>query len=337
MARIAVIGPEYADSFAENICDGLREIGVEAVALGPARPALVRGYRAATLVGELAFRSAAVDQRAQRRHLLTKVAPGSFDAAIVVDQLLTPDLVAELKRRIPVVVYWFPDPLASLGRQTMIQAPYDAVFSKEPAFVDPCRDLVGLPFHYLAEACNPRHHRVDESVEREPHVAVAGNYYPYRIRLLERLQRAGVPLRLYGNPFPRWNPSPQLQGSHTGRYVVGLEKSRVFRGAAAVLNAVHPAEIDGLNCRLFEATAAGATVLTEPQRMLDSCFETGTEVLVFADFDELVDQARWCLDHPTDARAIGDRASARSHAEHTYAVRLTELLATVGVTVPGSM
>lgn len=335
MARIAVIGPDYTDSFAENIADGLRDIGFEAVALGPARPALVRGYRAATLLGEVAFRSAAVDRRAQRRHLLPQVAPGAFDAAIVVDQLLVPDVVAELKRRIAVVVYWFPDPLASLGRQTMIQAPYDAVFSKEPAFVTPCRDLVGLPFHYLAEACNPRHHRVDESVDREPHVAVAGNYYPYRIRLLERLQRAGVPLRLYGNPFPRWNPSPDLQRCHTGRYVVGIEKSRVFRGAAAVLNAVHPAEIDGLNCRLFEATAAGATVLTEPQRMLDSCFEPGSEVLVFADFDELVDQARWCLEHPIEARVMGDRAAARARREHTYAARLTELLTTVGIAVPG--
>lgn len=336
MTRIGVIGPSYPDSFAENICDGLRGLGIDALSLGTARPELARGYLAASVAGDLAFRSTAIDERVQRRHLLPRVRDGACDALIVVDSNLAPTILAELKRHVRRVAFWYPDAVMNIGRQTMIQAPYDAVFSKEPAFVAPCRELVGLPFHYLAEACNPVHHRVDRDAPELPAVVVVGNYYPYRIRLLERLQRAGIPLELYGNPFPRWNRSHDLERVHTGRYIAGLEKSRVFRGAAAVLNIVHPSEMDGLNCRLFEATAAGGTVLTEPRSKLDSCFEVGEEVLAFTTFDELVDQARWCLEHPVEARAIGDRATIRAHADHTYEVRLAELIEVLGVDVAGS-
>jgi spore maturation protein CgeB len=56
-------------------------------------------------------------------------------------------------------------------------------------------------------------------------------------------------------------------------------------------------------------------------------FDIGREVASFDSFDDLVDRARWMLDHPDDVRAMGDRAAARSHADHTYDNRLGTLLA----------
>ena len=65
--------------------------------------------------------------------------------------------------------------------------------------------------------------------------------------------------------------------------------------------------------------------------------DVGTEVLAFTSFDELVDQARWCLDHLDDARQIGDRAAVRAHADHTFAQRATELLRVVGLDQRGTV
>jgi spore maturation protein CgeB len=84
-----------------------------------------------------------------------------------------------------------------------------------------------------------------------------------------------------------------------------------------------------VNCRLFEAAGCGAATLTDARPDLGGLFEAGTEVATFETFDELVDQARWMLDHPDMARAMGERAAARAHSEHTYDHRLARLLAIV--------
>ena len=332
MLTIGVVGPQYPDSFAENIACGFEDLGHRAVVLSAGRPALFSWSKAAGAVGEMAMRSQRAGSLLQKRPLVEAARRHHFDAFVVVDSAVTPESAEALGEIARPLCFWYPDAVSNLGRQSMFQASYDAVFSKEPRLVGPARDIAGLPTHHLPEACNPRRHRVPPGpVDPEPHLVVMGNYYPYRIRLLERLHRAGVPMRLYGNPFPRWMPSPTLAPLHTGRYVSGDEKARVFRGAAGVLNALHPAEIDGLNTRLFEATASGGCVISEDRAELGEYYRVGEEVLAFTSFDELVEQARWCIDHPDDARQVGDRAAARALAEHTFAHRLVELLEVVGL------
>lgn len=336
MLTIGVVGPQYADSFAGNIACGFEDLGHRAVLLSAGRPAPFAWSKAAGLAGEVAMRSQRVGTFMQRP-LLAAALRCHFDAFVVVDSTLTPASADALGRIARPLCFWYPDPVSNLGRQSMFQGSYDAVFSKEPRLVDRVRDIAGLPAHHLAEACNPRWHRPPlGQADPDPHLVVMGNYYPYRIRLLERLHRARVPMRLYGNPFPRWMSSPTLAPLHTGQYVTGDRKARVFRGAAGVLNALHPAEIDGLNTRLFEATACGACVISEQRADLGERFRVGEEVLAFTSFDELVDQARWAVDHPDEAREVGDRASVRAHGEHTFAHRLTELLRTVGLDEHGA-
>ncbi|HEX3959166.1 MAG TPA: hypothetical protein VHZ03_21460, partial [Trebonia sp.] len=99
----------------------------------------------------------------------------------------------------------------------MLLAPYDAIFVKEPHLVDRLTAMLGSPVFYLPEACHPRLHRPVAAPGTEPHLVLAGSMYPSRIRLLERLLAKGIPLQLYGGPFPRWiGPSP-LRSLHAGR------------------------------------------------------------------------------------------------------------------------
>lgn len=332
MLTIGVVGPAYQDSFADNIVAGFEDLGHGAILLSAARPALFSRSKAAGVVGELLLRSRRASVRLQMRPLLESARRKHFDAFVVVDSTVTPESAAALREIARPLCFWYPDAVSNLGRQSMFQAPYDAVFCKEPRLVAPARDIAGFPTHHLPEACNPRWHRVPVGqVDHDPCVVVVGNYYPYRIRLLERLHRAGVPLRLYGTPFPRWMPSPTLAPLHTGAYVTRHNKARVFRGAAGVLNALHPAEIDGLNTRLFEAAGSGACVISEHRAALGEHFQVGKEILAFTSFDELVDQARWCIEHLEEARQIGDRAALRAHADHTFAHRLRKLLQVIGL------
>jgi spore maturation protein CgeB len=156
----------------------------------------------------------------------------------------------------------------------------------------------------------------------EPYLVIAGNMYTSRIRVLERLLAKGIPLRLYGPGFPRWVGPTPLRDVHAGRCVFREEKARIFRSAAAVLNTLHPAEVNGVNARLFEAAGCGAAVLTEYRPVLDDLFAIGHEVLAFRDFDELVHQAERLLGESGFTAQIGDAAARRAHRNHTYERRL---------------
>jgi hypothetical protein len=320
--KVAVIGPDMPDYFAENLLVSLRGMGHDAYSAGAVYP-----HTSASLFGrvatEIALKSVWADRRYQGR-LVERVLAGRPDLVLTVESILSPETVARIRRVAPIAL-WFPDAISNLSRMLMFAAPYDLVLFKEPRIVERIRAMFDLPVHYLPEACNPTWHRPVYEGPSERVVVVAGNMYVTRVRLLERLYDDGIPLRLFGAGFPRWYKSPKLESVHTGRYIVKEEKAREFRAASVVLNSLHPAEIDGVNCRLFEAAGCGAAVLSEDRTELKNLFDPHREVATFSRYEELLEKLRYLLDNPTEGRAMGDRASVRAHGEHTYAHRLDRI------------
>jgi spore maturation protein CgeB len=322
--RIGVIGPVAPDYFADNIIDALQRMGHVATALGPGRE-IYTSRLANRVTGVAKGMLPGLDERAQRR-VIRAAAEADCEIIINVDLTLLPGTVRRLRQTGARVAFWFPDHVAQLGRQLMLLAPYDALFLKDPLLVERLRGNLGLPVYYLAEACNPRWHRPLVPAATEPHLVIAGSMYPSRVRLLERLIAKGIPLKLYGGALPLWLGDTPVRRLHTGRAVFREDKARVFRSAAGVLNNLHPAEMTGVNARLFEATGSGGAVLTEFRPALPDLFTPEREVLAFADFDELVDQASRLLSgHGLSAR-VGDAAAQRAHRDHSYEARLAVLI-----------
>jgi spore maturation protein CgeB len=320
--RIGVIGEAGQDRFANNIGDALRRVDHAVTQLGPALPHAGRLSSLVLLARQAEPRLA---ERAQRRIVRSALA-ACCDVVINVDARLMPSAVTELKRAGVRVAFWYPDHVGNLGRQLMLLAPYDALFFKEPHVVERLRANLDLPVYYLPQACNPRWHRPQGPAGTEPCLVIAGNMYPSRVRLLERLISKGIPLKLYGSGFPRWIGQTPLREAHTGRVVFCEEKARAFRSAAGVLNTMYPAEIDGVNSRLFEAAGCGAAVLTEFRPTVPELFDIGSEVLTFRDFDELVDQATRLLDETGLTGRLGDAAARRAHRDHSYDLRVAAIL-----------
>lgn len=324
MARIGVIGPVAPDYFAENVGDALQRRGHEVTQLGAAhtrrRSQLIN--RAAALARHALPR---LDERAQDR-IVRAALDADCEIVVNLDAYLMPRAVTRLRSNGARVAFWFPDAVSNLGRQLMLLAPYDAIFFKEPWLVDCLRATLGLPVYYLPQACNPRWHRPVTAAGTEPCLVMVGNMYPSRVRLLERLIAKGIPLKLYGGGFPRWIGETPARAAHTGRTILREEKARVFRSAAGVLNTMHPAEINGVNSRLFEAAGCGAAVLTEFRPTIPELFTIGQEMLVFHDFDELIEQATRLLSEQGLTARLGDAAAHRAHRDHTYDLRVTAIL-----------
>jgi spore maturation protein CgeB len=322
--RVGVIGPLTPDSFADNILHCLPEIGATAVALGPIGPSL--SNKAASRASQ-AFRglSAETEQFAQKA-LLRRARDSDCDIIINVQVQAAASTVAELKESGAKVCLWYPDHLSNVGRLSMIDSEYDALFLKDPLFAARLRATYGLQAHYLPEACNPTWHKPVGLAGSEMHIAVVGNVYPTRMRLLRRLHDSGIPLRMYGAGFPRWSDPGPLRALHSGRPVTREDKSKVFREARGVLNNLHPAEMQSVNCRLFEATAAGGAVLCEYRSALPDLFNIGEEVLAFESYGELLAHCEMLLADDAMTERIGDAGSDKALGHHTYALRLQQLM-----------
>jgi spore maturation protein CgeB len=321
--RIGVIGPTWPDAFATHIIEALSNMRHDPVALGSS--VAIGGPFTTRAASPIMRALPGLDERVQRR-IARSALDNECEIVITVEQRIMPGVVSQLRRSGAKVAVWFTDALVGMERQLMLLAPYDAIFVKDPYLVDRLRSILDLPVFYLPEACNPRYHQPLSTPGTEPHLVIAGNMYPSRIRLLERLLAKGIPLKLYGPGFPRWAGETPLREVHAGRPIFGEEKARIFGSAAAVLNNLHPAEISSVNARLFEATGSGAAVLTEFRPTLTELFAIGNEVLAFRDFDELVSQATRLLCEGGLSAKLGAAAARRAHENHTYEKRLTVLL-----------
>jgi hypothetical protein len=321
--RIGVIGPMYPDSFADNVTDSLRRMGHEVDPLGSTYR--TNRSKVGGVVTQLAQGSHSATLRLQQG-VVGRATSTRYDVVIALEGTLLPEAVERIRRNGSAVAVWFADAVTNLGRQLMFLASYDVICLKDSELVRRCRAALAANVIYLPEACNPSWHRPSDATI-EPVVVVAGNMYPFRMRLLERLLGAGVPLRIFGPRWPSWLRSELLQRTYTGQFIAREEKARVFRSAGVLLNTLHPGEMASVNCRLFEAAGCGAAVLTDVRPDLEDVFQVGQEVATFDCFDVLVDKIRKMLDHPDDARAMGERAAARAQADHTYDKRLGKLLA----------
>jgi glycosyltransferase involved in cell wall biosynthesis len=115
-------------------------------------------------------------------------------------------------------------------------------------------------------------------------VGQAGKFHPYRCRVIESLKKSGLPMEM-------------LRGTPA-------EAADIYADSVVTLNV----SLNGdLNLRVFEALAAGGFLLTDkltPSSGLELLFKPGEDIEVWSSVGELMEKARFYLDHPEDADRI---------------------------------
>ncbi len=102
----------------------------------------------------------------------------------------------------------------------------------------------------------------------------------------------------------------------------GLAMFRALAEAGIVLNMhIDAARGQASNMRLFEATGAGACLLTDWQEDLPRYFAPGLEVETYRDAGELVEKAKALLADPARREAVAAAGRARTMRDHTFARR----------------
>ncbi|MEO8481900.1 MAG: glycosyltransferase [Acidobacteriota bacterium] len=207
---------------------------------------------------------------------------------------------------------------------------YDIVFSPRHANLD---DLIraGVPrVEYLPFGYSPVAHRYEpattaaERAAFHTDVVLAGGADEERARLVQPLIRAGLSVALYGG---YWDRFPSTRRYAKG--VLGAEGLRKVTAEARIsLGLVRRANRDGHAMRTFEVPAMRGCLLAERTSDHVALFGSDREAVVyFDDAADVVDAARWILDHPLDRDRLAAQASEVVRAgRHTYADRLAAML-----------
>jgi len=113
------------------------------------------------------------------------------------------------------------------------------------------------------------------------------------------------------------------------RFVEDSRKALAFRSAKIALNNLHPGEIWGANKRLFEIAGVGAFQMVDWRPGLEVLFEDGKEIVSFSSMDDLRAKISHYLKRPDERKAIAEAGMRRAHRDHTYAIRIRQLLDTL--------
>ena len=206
---------------------------------------------------------------------------------------------------------------------------FDLVLTSFPHFVDRFR-RAGVASEHFRIGFDPR---VLERLDaREPtrDVAFVGALNGIRHRRGNRaiaVAAKRLPLDVWGYDLrgrPPWSP---LRRRYRGE-AWGIDMFRVLADSRIALNRhIGVAGQYANNMRLYEATGVGSLLLTDAKANLGDLFEVGREVLAYRDADDLVAQARRHLADEDARREIAAAGQARTLRDHTYAVRMRELVA----------
>jgi hypothetical protein len=202
---------------------------------------------------------------------------------------------------------------------------YDAVFVASDAFAARMKERVGVPVHALHQATDPERFAPQYGGPSHELLFVGGWRQAGR-RILEDLVPTDHALAVYGG---RWTPE-RIDPRHLAGEAIPNAELPAYYGSASIVLNDHWAAMrrEGfLSNRLYDASAAGAFVITDHVDGLEAEFDGG--VVGYRDRTELHELVDHFLAKPDERHEHAQRARSAVLDRHTFdhrARRFVELV-----------
>jgi spore maturation protein CgeB len=323
---------------------------------------VARGYRSALtrLVGDtnisdyfldkhFAYHQKAIPEDAQNEIVLSKMASENIlnealymfaDIVIVVAGLNLHPLALWGLRRAGIAACTI---LTESPYEDVNQADWASVYPEMVIATTERSSLKAFPnWHYVPHAFDPAYHQpAARSPEYACDVLMVGTGWPERQRLLEKVDWAGIDLKLFGI-WGGITPSSPLHKFYPGGTLIDNRLiTQRYCSAKVCLNIHRPhATAESLGPRAYELAACGAFQICDRRPEVTEVFGDAVPTVDVSSRDahiHLEHHIRWALEHPDERLMMALRAKDRvqSHTFDNRARRLLEAVApAIGSAVP---
>jgi spore maturation protein CgeB len=234
-----------------------------------------------------------------------------------------PEVLARLRKNVRLIVGQIACPLPP---ESFLNG-YDLILTSFPHFVPRLRGM-GMASEYFRIGFDTRILDKLGGVSKDLETSFVGGisrHHGKAVPALEYLAR-NTPIQFFGYGADSLDADSPIRARHQGE-VWGLDMYRTLARSRITLNRhINVAENYANNMRLYEATGAGALLLTDLKDNLGELFEVGKEVVAYSSAEEAAELIRYFLSHPDEAQAIARAGQARTLREHTYRHRMEELV-----------
>jgi spore maturation protein CgeB len=235
----------------------------------------------------------------------------------------TPEVLARLRQHVKLIVGQIACPLPP---ESFLKG-YDLILTSFPHFVPRLRAL-GVASEYFRIGFDTRVLERLGNVSKDVEASFVGGisrHHGKAVPVLEYLAR-NTPIEFFGYGANSLDHDSPIRARHHGE-VWGLDMYRALARSRVTLNRhINVAENNANNMRLYEATGAGALLITDRKDNLGELFEVGKEVVAYSCQEEAAELIRYYLAHPKEAETIARAGQARTLREHTYKRRMEELV-----------
>ena len=163
---------------------------------------------------------------------------------------------------------------------------------------------------------------------------IAHSFIGSELAETERIRYINALAEKYEVDLYTFSDTAQLLKVHAHKGVATLtEMPLVFHGSRINLNiTMRPIET-GLSLRIFDICGCGGFLLTNWQEELPELYEPGVEAEYFGSLEELLDKAKYYLEHDEERMAIARKGYERTKAEHTIELRTAEMIRILNGTI----
>jgi hypothetical protein len=193
---------------------------------------------------------------------------------------------------------------------------YDAYFTTKSYNVKELKDIGCPAVFFVDNAFDPHTHRpvtvsVIEKQTLGGAVGFIGSYERARAESMRKLAQAGVPVRVYGANWTVGGRNRIAVLDIEGKTMIADDYAKVICAFDINLHFLRKLNRDQQTTRSIEIPACAKLMLAERTQEHLALFEDGVEAVFFDSNDELLDKARFYLNHPSVASKIGQAARAR--------------------------
>jgi spore maturation protein CgeB len=153
-------------------------------------------------------------------------------------------------------------------------------------------------------------------------VSFIGSTYGCRQQWVDDLKQRGIHVDAFGYGWP----NGPVAAEDIARIMRESQISLNFGDSGVVIEGGKPVRSRQIKARVFEVPGAGGLLVTENAEHLENFYESGKEVVVFEDIDDLVGKIEYLLNHSDKRDAIAQAGYARTKAVHSYEARFGPLI-----------